>query len=346
VLGEVPEERRGGGRHVDVLRAVEHDGGAHQVGDAPGQPQRPRGAHREPQGPHRGGRRGGHVVQGEQAGPHEVGHGVHVALGQHGPGLVGVVGGAAAEQVGRQGHEPLLGEPVAQALEERREPPPRVQHQDPRPVAGVGHGDVAGAGGSGSHGDDRTEADRRSTTRRYAWPSWLPETESTAAPSAGPSGSPPGTTRTTCAGSPTARSARPPWWCGAGTAPTSPPTTATTWRGAWPRWPTGSSTATTSTTTCATSPTTGTPTPARSAGSSGTGSGGTARPPASSAGAARDRRDGTGRGRRVRPPPAHPRGRPAPARRRGDAGRQPVRRGRGPGVLRRAGRALLPGRRG
>ena len=158
--------------------------------------------------------------------PAPVGHGVHVAVGQHRPGLVGVVGGAAAEQVGREGHEALLGEAVAHALEERRQPPPRVQHQDPRPVAGVGHGDVAGAGGSGSHGDDRTEADRRSTTRRYAWPSWLPETESTAAPSAGPSASPPGITRTTCAGSPTARSARRPWWCGAGTAPTSPTSTA------------------------------------------------------------------------------------------------------------------------
>ena len=60
-----------------------------------------------------------------------------------------------AEQVGREGDEPGLGQPVAHALEERGEAPPGVEHEHARPLARVGHGHVAGAGGARRHGRRR-----------------------------------------------------------------------------------------------------------------------------------------------------------------------------------------------
>src|SRR5262249_54024028 len=84
-----------------------------------------------------------------------------------------------------------------------------------------------------------------------------------------------GSTRTTSAGSRSARSVTCRWWCGASTAPNRPPTTSPTCTPSWAEWPgRRSPSSTTSTTTCATSPTTTTPTRARRGASSGTASDG------------------------------------------------------------------------
>src|SRR4029079_16512800 len=84
-----------------------------------------------------------------------------------------------------------------------------------------------------------------------------------------------GSTRTTWAGSRTARSATCRWSCGASTAPSRRPTTSRTCTRRWAEWPgRRSPSRTTSTTTCATSPTTTTPMRARRGASSGTASDG------------------------------------------------------------------------
>ncbi len=75
----------------------------------------------------------GIVAQRGRGGEDEVGGAVRVGRGEQRLGLVGRVGGAAvAVEVGRDGREPGVGQPVAHALEERREAPPAVQHEHAR----------------------------------------------------------------------------------------------------------------------------------------------------------------------------------------------------------------------
>ena len=96
------------------------------------------------------GRVGGqrHVAQRGRGGQHEVGRAVRVGRGQQRLGLVRGVGGAAVTvEVGREGGEAGVGQPVAHALEERREAPPAVQHEHPgRRLAGPVGPSVAGTG--------------------------------------------------------------------------------------------------------------------------------------------------------------------------------------------------------
>ena len=90
-----------------------------------------------------------HVVVPEQVvdrAAHVLGSLTHVEGHHQLAGLVGLGRGLSVEQIGRQGDEPLGGEPVDDVLDVRHEAPPLLDHDQSRTATRFGHGAVAGTG--------------------------------------------------------------------------------------------------------------------------------------------------------------------------------------------------------
>ena len=213
--------RRTGLGEVDVLPSVEHDRGADLVGHAAtatGRGTRPSRSRRSrPVRP--GGRQ---VAQRLQArGLTRWASSLASAACRSASASSTSSGRAPERRSGASTDEPLRGQPVAHVPDERRQPPPGVEQEHPGTLAGGGRARYpvpARRGGLLLHAGYRTVAGREPTT----------------ATCARRRGSRTGSTRTTSAGSPSARSATRRWSCGAGTAPTATgpaPTCTPSWPG-------------------------------------------------------------------------------------------------------------------